>query len=69
MVLQRISELWESRDAEKWRRSLASYWETGRNFELEEFIDKLGSELIRTADAKVWRAFLRLYIQWKGRAP
>jgi len=69
-VSQSISELWESHDEVEWRRALPSYWEAPtvrRNLELEKFIDKLDSEVIRKADSETWRAFLRAYFQWKFR--
>ncbi len=63
-MLQRINELWASRDEEEWRRALASYWEmpsVRRNIEREQFVDTLDSEVMRNADSEGWRAFLRVY--------
>src|ERR1700756_4956281 len=68
IVPQTVSELWESADEKKWREALASYWENPsvrKNLEIEEFMDKLDSELVRQADSEQWRAFLNIYFRWK----
>ena len=67
-MLQRINDLWESRDQEEWRRALADYWEmpsVRRNLDVERFMDRLDPEKIRSTDSETWCIFLRLYFQWK----
>jgi hypothetical protein len=52
------------------RPRLASYWEMDsvrRNLAREQYIETLDSEAIRKADSEGWRAFLRIYFDWKFR--
>lgn len=63
-----ISQLWESRNEDDWRRALASYWDNPSvrtNFTIEEFMNKLDAEAIRRSDVEGWLTFLREYFHWK----
>ena len=62
------ADLWKSNDAQEWHRTLASYWQMDpvrRNLAREQYIEALDPEAIRKADEEGWRAFLRIYFDWK----
>lgn len=63
-----INDLWESRDEKQWQDALKGYWERIKpeNLELEQFMQRLGPELIKKLDNRQWYEFLRdVYFPWK----
>ena len=67
-----VAAVWHSRDPGVWRRALARYREFVKpdNLPLEQSLERLSLERIRTLDAEGWYAFLRdEYFRWKYTAP
>ncbi len=65
-------EMWNTNDPDLWQKSLNRYWAFVKpsNLALEEEMDRLNSETIRTMNPQAWFMFLlEKYFRWKYTAP
>ena len=66
--MDRLPEVWSSKDPDVWEHALGQYWEfvLPRNLVLEREIDHLRPEIVEAMDASEWYDFLlEKYFRWK----
>ena len=67
-----INQLWKSTDSQTWQGALQNYWSfvQPKNMTIEQDLDSLHLDTIRTFNAEKWYAFLKdVYFFWKYTAP